>query len=304
MGQLLTTRFDNNEAAMAEDVQHVEDREIANLETILGELVNSTSDVIVRGGLVQQRSSPSMNVDISTLLAFCQNTGNISQVGSLFGPLSVDEGDLTARIDLVEIRQKKTAYDSQPRNFRDPSTGNVTTVDTNTKYVYSFEAQVIKGTPGSGIAPNHTVGWIKIAEIHVDANESTAIYTADIFNVTAGRDGEETTLWTAEKAATYRLNSLAFLKTLFRTQHKEDGDHVAAFAKAAHIDFGTGSGQVEADVVQLGTDVTNTPTGGTSTSLIAASFVRAALQEIFNRLKDLSGVSNLAVLNRHLAVAR
>lgn len=65
------------------------------------------------------------------------------------------------------------------------------------------------------------------------------------------------------------------------------------------LDLGTAANQIDGDVVPLGTIVSNSPTGGTQTSLPAASFIRAALQEVFNRLKNLSGVENGALDKRH-----
>ena len=74
-----------------------------------------------------------------------------------------------------------------------------------------------------------------------------------------------------------------------------------AAAKARHIDFSVNAGDVDADILPLGTIVSSSPTGGTATNLAAATFVRAALQEILNRLIDLSGVENGAIDPRHLA---
>ena len=75
----------------------------------------------------------------------------------------------------------------------------------------------------------------------------------------------------------------------------------AGAIRAAEIDLGIDAGDVDGDVIPLGTAVTNSPTGGTSSTLPNTSFVRAALQEIFDRLKDLSGVQNDAVDSRHYA---
>jgi len=61
----------------------------------------------------------------------------------------------------------------------------------------------------------------------------------------------------------------------------------------------TDSGQ-NADDIMLGTAVTNSPTGGTSTSLSITDKVRNGIQEAFDRLKDLSGVQNDAVDSRHI----
>ena len=74
----------------------------------------------------------------------------------------------------------------------------------------------------------------------------------------------------------------------------------AGAIRAAEIDLGIDAGDVDGDVIPLGTAVTNSPTGGTSSTLPNTSFVRAALAEIFNRLRDLSGVQNDAVDERHI----
>jgi hypothetical protein len=66
------------------------------------------------------------------------------------------------------------------------------------------------------------------------------------------------------------------------------------------LDLGVASNQVDGDVVPLGSAVTSSPTGGTPTSLANSSFLRAAVQEVLDRLRDMSGVQNVAVVNRHL----
>ena len=70
--------------------------------------------------------------------------------------------------------------------------------------------------------------------------------------------------------------------------------------RSAEIDFGIAAGDVDADILPLGTAVTNSPTGGTSSNLPNTSFARAALQELFDRLIDLSGVENDAIDFRHI----
>ncbi len=57
----------------------------------------------------------------------------------------------------------------------------------------------------------------------------------------------------------------------------------------------------EADSVLLGVPVVSTPTGGTSTSLSATSTVSEALEEVFARLIDSSGVQNDSIDSRHYA---
>ena len=58
--------------------------------------------------------------------------------------------------------------------------------------------------------------------------------------------------------------------------------------------------RVFADGIHLHTALLSNPTGGTATNLSADQFIFNALTEIFDRLVDLSGVRNDAVLNRHV----
>src|SRR4030042_740788 len=127
MKELLTSRYDANEAAMSVDFLNAEAQEIANLETLIDELTGSTNDVIISGGTVQERSSPSMNVDIASILSFCQNTGKIAQKPTLYGPIAIDDGGATDRYDTVEMRQLVESYDQLARKYRDPITGVVST---------------------------------------------------------------------------------------------------------------------------------------------------------------------------------
>lgn len=127
-----------------------------------------------------------------------------AESGAVFGvvageaeAVAVDTGDGSDRYDTIEIRPVQTLYDSQSRDFRDPITGIVTTTAVETKIEYGFEVQVLKGTPGAGVAPNHTAGWIKIAEIFVGAGVSV-ITQDDIV------DAEWSMQWTAEAGCTKR----------------------------------------------------------------------------------------------------
>ena len=301
MGQILKTRYDANEIAKNLDFIHGETREIENLSTLLEYLLKpSSKDVIVTGGTVRERAAPSMNVDVDPILAFIRSSGKFVHAGSTLGPVSIVDGGAQDRLDTLEVRYTETTYDIQQRAYKDPATGNIGYQDFATKARYEMEAQVIQGTEGAGVAPNHTVGWIKLAEILVSAGETTSILDADIENCTGGKDGETTANWTTETSATFRLESLSNIKTKLRLKHKEDGDHVDDVIQGQHVDWGTGASQVDADLLPLGTAVTSSPTGGTATNLLATSLVRAALQEIFNRLINLSGVNDDGVKKRHI----
>jgi len=140
------------------------------------------------------------------------------------------------RHDLVQIRPTIVTYDSKLRSFKDPSTGQVSSSPVNTKREIKVQVQIVKGDEdGSDVAPNTTSGWIKIAEIAVGAGV-TVINAGDIKNVDALVSGNSNTGWTVEQDRTF-----SFL-----------GVHADGI-KDAHIDWGSGDGQVDLDEVPDGT---------------------------------------------------
>jgi len=245
-------RYEANEIVKNTDFEYANDREYVNLCTIFEELFGRCSNDIIVGGLnCQERATPSMNVDLSIGLGYCTNTGKVAHTGSLFGPIAITNGGSQDRIDLVEIRLKETDYDLQQRAFKNPVTGDISYQDINVKTRFEIEAQVIEGTEGAGVAADHTTGWVKIAEILVEAGENVSILDADIENCTGGYDGEATTNWMTETTCTFRLKEVAEFKKIFRVKHKENGEHENDVIKEQHIDFGKGANQVSAIDIEI-----------------------------------------------------
>ena len=301
-GEFNVTRYDNNEILHGTDINYGETREYENLTSILKSLAVSVKDVIIQGGIVKERGVASMNVDIEPMLGFCVSTGKFAYYGGTLGPIAVTNGDGgNDRLDTLEIRLKETTFDEVQRAYKDPNTGDVTYQDWKTKIHYEIEAQVLAGTPGAGVAPNHTAGWIKIAEIFVATGEAVEVVDADIENVDAGYDTEANSTWTAETDATFKVKSLTEFKAIFRAKHKETGDHVDDVIRDAHVDWGAGAGEVDADLMPLGTAIVHAPAGGTAATLITTNTVREAVQKILDLLIDLSGVENDALDSRHIA---
>jgi len=300
-GEINVARYDNNEIIHKDDLAYGETREYENLTSLVERLAIASNDAIIEGGIVKQRGTPSMNVDIEAMLAFCVSTGKIAYYGSDFGPVSITNGGAQDRIDTLEVRVLETSFDPLQRAYKDPNTGDVSYQSWNAKLHYEIEAQLIEGTEGAGIAPNHTAGWIKIAEIDVDAGESTSILDADIHNVDAGYNTEVNGTWTSETAVTFRSKALTEVKGLFRVSHTEAGDHEADIIQGSHIDWGAGAGEVDADLMPLGTTISHAPTGGTDANLTSTSTVRQAVQKALDLLINLSGVQNDALDSRHIA---
>ena len=290
---ILVPKFQANEIAKSTDFDYGNDREYDNLCTLFEELfAKAVNDLIIGGLSCQERSSPSMNVDLTIGLGYCKNTGKIAHIGSLFGPIAIVDGGAQNRIDTLEIRLKETDYDSQQRAFKDPVTGAITYQDVNTKTRFEIESQVIQGTEGAGVAPNRTVGWIKIAEIAVDAGETTSILNADIENCTGGYDTEVTTNWTAQTAITFRLGHVEDFKTKFRAKHKENGDHENDVIKDQHIDFGTGANQVSAidmPIADAGSRITATETENAIQELAGAGRSSETIKQNQDDIDDLAG---------------
>jgi hypothetical protein len=251
MGNIVQSKFHENEIAKSEDFGFVTESDVNNLESMLHKLIGEpTNHCILRGGTVSQRSTPSMNVDIAAILAISAD-GELIYADSVTGPVSVEDGEASDRIDTLEIRRVDTDYDAKQRAFKDPDTGTVTYSNVDTKVRTEIEAQVVKGTAGSGNAPASTVGWMKLAEIHVSAGETTSILNAHIENVTADLDGGTNSEWTTETGSAWKIGDIVYLKDMFREKHLEDGDHKNDVIRDNHIDWGTGSGQVSAADVPI-----------------------------------------------------
>jgi hypothetical protein len=133
--------------------------------------------------------------------------------------VAFDAGDGSDRIDVVEIRPIQTSYSSASRQFIDPITSLETSAVVDTKLEYGFEFQIIKGTPGAGVAPSKTSGWIKIAEVTVVASASS-ISQSDI------KDVSQSAEWTTDISSTAELGThvLSLDSTASIDLSKYDGD--------------------------------------------------------------------------------
>lgn len=134
----------------------------------------------------------------------------IPKISGIYVPV----GGLSDRVDIIEVRPVFTGYQTEARDFTDPDE----TKYQDTMLEYTYEAHVVSGTEGAGVAPNATVGWVKIAEIHVGAGVST-LNLDDILGI------EDSALWTTDTNATMDFNdillkdtALDFLKNNIRTK--------------------------------------------------------------------------------------
>lgn len=215
MAILSTAVYTDNEIAKAVDFNYTGESAFGNLALVFYNLFGpSAKKMIVQGMGVQQRTVPSMNIDVAIGLGYDNVLQEFMYNGDLAGPVPFEASDLTNdRIDIVEMRQDIVTYDIQQRAFKDPVSGSITYQNVATKEKYVTEFQVKKGTAAANpVAPSVDTGWVKIAEVYIRANTSTILDT-DIRNCTAYKSGDVTRAWTTDRDATFILQDLSAIKT-------------------------------------------------------------------------------------------
>jgi hypothetical protein len=147
----------------------------------------------LRSGSAISRSGAYLNGGV---WGFVANAGNIFlAVLGQDTQVVFDVGAGGDRYDTVQIRPVLTPYDSRARSYKDPITGFITSALTFVKVDFGCEIAILKGTPGAGVAPSKTVGWIKIAEV--------LVHTADtVIDQSHIKDVRSSTTWTTEEGTT------------------------------------------------------------------------------------------------------
>ena len=113
-----------------------------------------------------------------------------------FTPDGVGQGN--PRVDAVVIRPTRENVDDVSASFKDPITGIISSSPVPGGYNYTYEFDVLTGTPAaSPTAPATTAGWVKVAEVYID-DGTTALTTADLRGV--DRSDE----WTTEVGSVVR----------------------------------------------------------------------------------------------------
>ena len=209
-----TSQWFPNEILHNEDLDFLSEQVYLNTSDFLallaeqGKATGSTKDLVIAGLLLEWNNLLTSNLRVGAAVSYSgsyfinSEWGFQATAGEVFSvvvakdqAIAVDAGGAQARYDTIEIRPKRTVYNSQSRSYKDPVTGLVTSSLTNTRIEYNFEFQILKGTEGAGIAPTHTAGWIKVAEVFVDVSAS-AIDQDDI------KDVRDSATWTTEASGT------------------------------------------------------------------------------------------------------
>lgn len=223
MSILTSPLVHESEVVKTGDINYIFSSTIQNFASILkDELFRVDKDILIRGFSVQERGTPSMNVDVTGGLAYEHSTEQIVHNNELNGPIAFEAADPTnPRYDIVQVRQYVEEYDTQVRAFKNPITSAITYSSVNTKQRYTTEYSVKKGTADvSPVAPAKDVGYVKLAEVYIPASSST-ILDENIYNCEAIYKNPHTSnTWTTEDDITYHYSLLDLQQTSESRKYK------------------------------------------------------------------------------------
>jgi len=175
-----------NEQLIEEDINFTTELVYTNLTALLGTLARpdrygENADIVLGGlslvhnNLLTCDFSAGITYSFSGYYLSGGTWGFVASAGNLFtvvNPISQSvaflSGGTFARIDLLEVRPVRTAYDSKNRQFKDPITGLVTGSPIDTKYEYGYQFQVIKGDDTSALTKEQTTWQIEAATVGSD----------------------------------------------------------------------------------------------------------------------------------------
>lgn len=123
--------FHANEISKSEDMNYLSDSIPESLSSILDSIVGKeiTSDMVISGLTISQANPLSMNVALSSGLAFNKYDNTLVFLDSPISNIPIQDADTLDRIDTLEIRLSFEEYDVKQRAFKDPDLGSITYVD-------------------------------------------------------------------------------------------------------------------------------------------------------------------------------
>ena len=242
----------DNEIIKANDFEFAFEQLVENVSKATQMFLESTQDFVINGKVIP---AIGMNVSVSPIYGVCKSTGKP------FGRTeTTDEtigfaGSTSGRIDIIEVQGDWETYDNQQRAFNDPDTDVQTYQYVDTKKLMKPVYRVVEGVEGAGVAPDKDVGWVKLAEVSIRAG-ATSILATDIHNITADVAGMDNEDWTNEEDITYNIGYISDVNARFRVQHEEDGTHSENSIGAFALDIGTGTNQINGNILPIGGAVT------------------------------------------------
>lgn len=280
---LETSTVQANEVVKAEDWDFGLTAQVKNIGVALASVLESRQSFVI-GGKITPYAGGGLNLSIAPLFGVANSTLNNFLDTSKMEPIPVSPSPGEDRIDIVEAQGEWEEFDQQQRAFMDFET-NVQTFQTiATKKRNKVNVRVKAGTPGSVVAPEVSDGWVKLAEIHIQA-DMVDITEDNIKNITADVAGLENVEWTNEKTATYNIGYLSDVNQRFRVAHKHDGTHKDRSINPKAMALGIGNNELNGSVIPSGkaVDVSGQSVGATSTLADTIQVIGQKITEIWDK---------------------
>jgi hypothetical protein len=275
-----TSHVLDNEIIKANDFEFAFEQIIENVAKATQMLLESSQDFVINGKVIPDSG---MNLKVSPIYGVCKLTG------LPFGRTeTTDEtigfaGSESGRIDILEVKGDWEDYDNQQRAFNDPDTDTQTYQYVDTKKLFTPVYQVKQGVEGANVAPEVDSGWVKLAEVSIRAG-ATSILASDIHNITADVAGMDNEDWTSQPSITYNIGYISDVNKRFRVQHNEDGTHADDCINSDSLDIGTGTKQINGNILPVGGNITLPGSSVISTESLysAITKVAAIITTIYN----------------------
>lgn len=251
---LETSTVQANEVVKAEDWDFGLTAQVKNIGVALASVLESRQSFVI-GGKITPYAGGGLNLSIAPLFGVANSTLNNFLDTSKMEPIPVSPSPGEDRIDIVEAQGEWEEFDQQQRAFMDFETNIQTFQTIATKKRNKVNVRVKAGTPGSVVAPEVSDGWVKLAEIHIQA-DMVDITEDNIKNITADVAGLENTEWTNDKTATYNIGYISDVNQRFRTAHAADGTHKDKSINTQAMAIGTSANELNGSVLPSGKAVT------------------------------------------------
>lgn len=274
-----TVHVEDNEIVKANDFEFAFEQLVENVSKATQMFMESDQDFVINGEVVPDIG---MNVKVSPIYGVCKSTG--VPFGRTETSESVGfEGSSSGRIDIIQVKGDWEPYDEQQRAFNDPDTDTQTYQYIYTKRLMKPVYLVKQGIEGSGVAPDLDTGYVKLAEVSIRAG-ATSILATDIHNITADVVGMNNEDWTNEEDITYNIGSISQVNERFRVQHNADGTHADNSINSDSLNIGTGSKQINGNILPVGGTVSipNESIASTDSILTVFTKVAAMITSMYN----------------------
>ena len=262
----------DNEIIKANDFEFAFEQIAENVSKATQMFLESTQDFVINGKVLPYSG---MNIRVSPIYGVCKSTGIPFGRTETTDETIGFEGSSSGRIDILEVQGDWETYDNQQRAFNDPDTDTQTYQYVDTKKLMKPVYRVKKGIEGAGVAPDVDTGWVKLAEVSIRAGVTT-ILASDIHNITADVAGLPNEDWTNEEDITYNIGYISDINARFREQHNEDGTHKDDCINSDALDIGTGTKQINGNILPFGGAVSIPTQTIASTDSILSVIVKAA----------------------------